>query len=146
MAIVGRGDFEGSLRNLAREIRNIVFTGYVSSLNVRKVLYENSLLVVVPSIYEALPMVVLEAMACSKAVVASNVGGIPLLVRNGKNGFLAKPGDTEDLGKFVNILCEDRKLRERMGSLGRELVEKEFSLERMVDRTLKVYESLYSPT
>lgn len=142
MMIVGEGDFEGSLKNLARETRNIVFTGYIDSLPVRKALYENCLLVVVPSLYEALPMVVLEAMACSKAVIATNVGSIPLLVKNGINGFLAAPGDSKDLERLMNILCEDRKLTERMGSSGRELMEREFSLERMVDRTLKVYESL----
>jgi glycosyltransferase involved in cell wall biosynthesis len=146
MAIVGEGDFEGSLQNLARGIRGIVFTGYISSLKVRKTLYENSLLVLVPSLYEALPMVVLEAMACSKAVIASNVGGIPLLVRNGKNGFLAKPGDSEDIERFVNILCDDQKLRERMGALGREMIEKEFTVDQMVDRTLEVYEALCPST
>jgi glycosyltransferase involved in cell wall biosynthesis len=142
MAIVGEGDFENHLRYLARGIRNIVFAGHVSSLRIKKTLYENSLLVVVPSLYEAFPMVVLEAMACGKAVVASNIGGIPLLVRNGESGFLAKPGDAEDLRRLVNILCEDGKLRESMGSLGKRLVQKEFSVDRMVDQTLKVYDSL----
>jgi glycosyltransferase involved in cell wall biosynthesis len=143
MAIVGKGDFEGYLKDIAQRMENIVFTGYVDSPKVRKVLCENSLLVVVPSLYEALPMVVLEAMACSKAVIASNVGGIPLLVRNGISGFLAKPGDPEDLEKFMTALYEDRKLRESMGSSGRELVEKEFSVDRMVDRTLAVYNSFF---
>jgi glycosyltransferase involved in cell wall biosynthesis len=143
LVIVGRGDFEGYLRNLAQGMENIVFTGYVSSLEVRKILYENSLFVVVPSLYEALPMVVLEAMACSKAVIASNVGGIPLLVKNGKNGFLANPGDPKDLERLITILYEDQKLRENMGSLGRKLAEKEFSVDRMVDRTLAVYDSFF---
>lgn len=142
LAIVGKGDYESHLKNLARGMGNVVFLGSVNSTKVKRILYENSLLVVVPSFYEALPMVVLEAMACSKAVVASNVGGIPLLVRNGKSGFLAKPGDSKDLERLINILCEDGKLRESMGSFGRRLVEKEFSVDRMVDRTLKVYESL----
>lgn len=142
MAIVGKGDFERSLRGLARGIENIVFVGYVSSPKIRKTLYENSLLVVVPSLYEAFPMVVLEAMASGKAVVASNVGDIPSLVRNGESGFLAKPGDSKDLERLVNTLCDDSKLRESMGSSGKRLVEKEFSVDRMVDQTLKVYESL----
>lgn len=142
MVIVGRGDFEESLRNLARGTRNIVFIGFVDSLKVKRILYENSLLVVVPSLYEALPMVVLEAMACGKALVASNVGGIPQLVIDGKNGFLAKPGDSQDIERLVSILCEDRRLRESMGALGREMIEKEFNVDQMVDRTLRVYESL----
>ena len=144
MVIVGKGDYENYLRGLARGLGNIVFTGYVGSLMIRKALYENSLLVLVPSLYETLPMVVLEAMACGRAVIASNVGGIPLLVRNGKTGFLAKPGDSKDLERLINILIEDGKLRESMGSFGRRLVEKDFSLDRMVDRTFKAYESLTS--
>jgi glycosyltransferase involved in cell wall biosynthesis len=142
MAIVGKGDFENHLKDLARGISNIVFTGHVSSPKIMKTLYENSLLVVFPSLYEALPMVVLEAMACSKAVIASNVGGIPLLVRNGKSGFLANPGDPKELERLVTILYKDRKLRENMGSLGRELVEKEFTVDKMASETLRVYKSL----
>jgi glycosyltransferase involved in cell wall biosynthesis len=142
LAIVGTGEFETYLRDLARGIENIVFTGYVSSVRIRKMLYENSLLVVVPSLYETFPMVLLEAMAFGKAVVASSVGGIPLLVKNGKSGFLAKPGDPEDIRRLITVLYEDRKLRECMGSSGRELAQKEFSVDRMVDRTLTVYDSL----
>jgi glycosyltransferase involved in cell wall biosynthesis len=142
MAIVGKGDFEKDLRSLAIGMENILFVGYVDSLKIKKILYENSLLVVVPSLYEAFPMVVLEAMACSKAVVASNVGGIPLMVRNGESGFLAKPGDSKDLERLISILCEDSKLRESMGSFGRRLVEKEFSVDYMVNQTLRVYYSL----
>jgi glycosyltransferase involved in cell wall biosynthesis len=142
MAIVGKGDFEKRLRRAAAGVGNIVFVGYVSSLKIRKTLYENSLLVVVPSLYEAFPMVALEAMACGRAIVASRVGDIPLLVRNGESGFLARPGDSKDLKRLINTLYEDNKLRESMGSFGKRLVEKEFTVDRMVDQTLKVYESL----
>ena len=144
MAIVGRGEFEVSLRNLAKDMKNVVFVGYVVSSRMRKALYNGCLLLVVPSLYEALPMVVLEAMACGKPIVASNVGGIPTLVRDGKNGFLARPGDPEDLERLMSILCKDEKLRGAMGSFGRTLVENEFSSKHMVDQTLKIYESLCS--
>jgi len=120
----------------------VVFTGYVDSLRVKKILYENSLAVVVPSLYETLPMVVLEAMACSKAIVASDVGGNPMLIMHGKNGFLVKPGDSESIEKFVRMLCEDENLRKSMGSFGRELVEKEFTINKMVDQTLAVYKAM----
>jgi glycosyltransferase involved in cell wall biosynthesis len=142
LVIVGAGDFEGYLRNLSRGIAGIVFTGYIDSFNARKILYKNSAFVVVPSLYEALPTVVLEAMACGKAVVASGVGGIPLLVRHGQNGFLTKPGDSEGLEKFIRFLLENANLRENMGAVSRKLAEKEFSVNRMVCDTLKVYESL----
>jgi glycosyltransferase involved in cell wall biosynthesis len=142
LAIVGKGDFEHSLRSLAGKNRNIIFTGHVNSLVVRKTLYENSLFVIVPSLYEVFPMVVLEAMACGKPVIASKVGGIPMLVRHGKTGFLTKPATPEEIARFLNILCEDRKLGENMGALGRRIIEEEFTVDRMVDRTLRVYESL----
>jgi glycosyltransferase involved in cell wall biosynthesis len=142
LVIVGAGDFEGYLKNLSHGIRGIVFTGHIDSLNVRTILYRNCAFVVVPSLYEGLPIVVLEAMACGKAVVASGVGGIPLLIRHGQNGFLTKPGDSEGLEKFIRLLLENANLRENMGAFGRKLVEKDFSVDRMVCDTLKVYDSL----
>ena len=87
-------------------------------------------------------MVILEAMAFKKAVVASDVGGVPLLVKHGKNGFAAKPGDHKSLEKFIRISVEDVSLRETMGSFGRELLEKEFSVDKMVRKTLRVYDTL----
>jgi len=142
LAIVGTGEYEGYLRNLAYGIDDIVFTGYADALAVKKSLYTNCVAVVVPSSYEGLPMVVLEAMACKKAVIASDVGGIPLLVRHGKNGFLAKPGDSRSLEKFIRILLEDPDLRKNMGSFGRKLAEEKFTVDKMVSDTLRVYKSL----
>lgn len=142
LVIVGSGDFEEYLKNLSQGIAEIVFTGYIDSLNVRTFLYRNCVSLVVPSLYEGLPTVVLEAMACKKAVIASGVGGIPLLIRHGQNGFLTKPGDSEGLEKYLRVLLENANLREKMGALGRRLVEGEFSVNRMVCNTLKVYDSL----
>jgi len=143
LAIVGTGDFENYLRQLAHGIEDVVFTGYVDSLKVKKTLYENSLVVVVPSLYEALPMVVLEAMAYSKPVIASNVGSVPLLVKHGQSGFLVRPGDSKSLEMFIRMLYDDGNLRKNMGSFGRKLVEKEFTVDKMVLETLKVYKSIY---
>lgn len=142
LVIVGSGDFERYLENLSQGVAGIVFTGHIESLNVRTILYRNCAFVAVPSLYEGLPTVALEAMACGKAVVASGVGGIPLLIRHGQNGFLTKPGDSEGLEKFMRLLLENANLREKMGAFGRKLVEEEFSVDRMVCDTLKVYDSL----
>jgi len=142
LVIVGTGEYEDYLRNLAYGMDDIVFTGYVDALAVKKSLYENCVAVVVPSSYEGLPMVVLEAMACKKAVIASDVGGIPMLIRHGKNGFLAKPGDSKSLEKFIRILLEDPDLRKNMGSFGRKLAEEKFTVDKMVSETLRVYNSL----
>lgn len=142
LVIAGRGDYESSLRSMANGIGNVVFTGYVSSLSVKNALYRNSLAVVVPSLYEALPMVIMEAMSCKKPIIASRVGDIPSLVKSGENGFLVDPSNSIMMEKYIRILCDDKSLRERMGSFGLELMKNEFSLEKMTDRTLKVYDSL----
>jgi len=142
LVIAGTGDFEPYLRKIALGTRDILFMGYVDSLMIKKLLYENCFTFVLPSIYDTLPMVVLEALACSKPVIASNVGGVSSLIKHGKNGFLVKPKDVRGLGLFINRLYENPNLRRKMGMFGRKLVEKEFTVDKMVDKTLKVYESL----
>jgi glycosyltransferase involved in cell wall biosynthesis len=142
LVIAGTGDFEPYLRRIAQDTEDIIFIGYVNSMAIKKSLYENCLTVVVPSIYETFPMVVLEAMTCSKPIIASNVGGIPLLVEHGKNGFLVKPKDVGGIETSIRRLCEDPELGRKMGVFSRRLVEEEFSVDKMVNSTLKVYQSL----
>jgi len=143
LVIAGRGDFEPNLRIFARGNKGIVFVGYVASNEVKKLLYDASVGVILPSrVDEVSPMVLLEAMACSKPVVATNVGGNPFMIRHGKNGFLSRPKDSESLAKCVNVLYENQGLRRKMGMFGRKLVEQKFSLDRMITETLKVYNSL----
>ncbi len=143
LVIAGTGDFENSLKRIVNRERDIVFTGYIDSPTAKKTLYKNSLLVAVPSLYEAFPMVILEAMACSKPIVASDVGDIPLLIRHGRNGFLSKPGDSKSLERNIETLCNDENLRRSMGSFARELVEKQFTVDKMVDDTLRAYASIF---
>jgi glycogen(starch) synthase len=142
LVIAGSGDFEPYLRKIASGTKDILFIGYVDSLMVKKLLYENCLTVVVPSIYETFPMVVLEAMVCGKPVVASNVGGICSMIKHGENGFLVKPRDIGKLEIFIKKLYEDPNLRRKMGLFGRKLLEKEFTIDKMVNETLAVYNSL----
>lgn len=143
LVIVGRGDFEGYLRRIARNDGNIVFTGHIDSLPLKKLLYEASLAVVLPStVDEVFPLVVLEAMACSKPVIGTNVGGVPLLIRHGKSGFLVAPKNSKELAKFIKALCGDSGLRRKMGMSGRNIVERDFTVGQMVNKTLKIYESM----
>jgi glycosyltransferase involved in cell wall biosynthesis len=142
LVVAGSGDYEPYLRRVAQGTDGILFLGYVGSPITKKLLYKNCLTVVVPSIYETFPMVVLEAMAYGRPVVGSDVGGIRSLIRHGKNGFLVRPKNVGELGIFINRLYEDSTLRERMGMFGRSLVEKEFTVDKMTSETMKVYNSL----
>jgi glycosyltransferase involved in cell wall biosynthesis len=72
-----------------------------------------------PSYHEGLPMTVLEAMGAGLPVVASDVGGIPDLVRDGETGTLVSPGNVEALAAALRALAEDPALRLRLGEAGR---------------------------
>lgn len=100
-------------------------------------------LLVLPSISEGLPNVILEAMACGKPVVASNVGGIPEAVRPGQNGLLVAPRDVDGLAQAMEQLVALPEKRRELGQQGRRIVEQEFSLQSQVSRFEQLYESLY---
>lgn len=101
-----------------------------------------------PSIYEPLGIVNLEAMACGTAVVASDVGGIPEVVRDEVTGLLVhydaeKVDDFEhDLAAAVNRVVADPTLATAMGEAGRERAIAEFSWDSIAEQTMKIYESV----
>lgn len=91
---------------------------------------------------EAFSLVVAEAMACGKPVVATNVGGIPEVMSDGKTGFLVPPGDPDAVAEAAEPLLQDQTLRRLMGDCGRRRVQSEFSLERMITTHEKLYHEL----
>jgi glycosyltransferase involved in cell wall biosynthesis len=83
-------------------------------------LYQRSDICIVPSLWEeAQGIVAVEAMACGKPVIASRVGGLKYVVEDGKTGFLFKRGDISDLESKIEMLLDDKELREGMGENGR---------------------------
>jgi glycosyltransferase involved in cell wall biosynthesis len=96
---------------------------------------------VFPSIYEPFGIVLLEAMACGKPVVASNVGGIPFVVEEGKTGLLFESGNVEDLADKIMTILENEELGEKMGEAGRERA-KEFTWDKIAERTVEVYKEI----
>jgi glycosyltransferase involved in cell wall biosynthesis len=89
---------------------------------------------------EGCPNVVVEAMACGRPVVAMEAGDIPLLVEDGKTGFVIRQGDEETFGQRVIQLLSDVELCRRMGLAARAKAEREFGLGRLVAETLAAYE------
>lgn len=72
---------------------------------------------VLPSYIEGMPLSLMEAMACGKPVIATSVGDVPHLVKNGVNGFLINPGDVDVLAKSIKTLAADSKLIDKMGRM-----------------------------
>lgn len=95
-----------------------------------------------PSRVEGFPNAIMEAMALGLPVVASNVGGIPDLVRHGEDGFLHDATDVDGMAQSVLTLMADADLRARFGEAGRQRIEEEFSLQKLGDRALRRYAEL----
>lgn len=95
---------------------------------------------VVPSVSdESLPLVILEAMACSRPVVASRLSGIPEAVIEGTTGLLFPPGDASALAAALAQIADDPARRHALGRAGRESWTRQFSLEAMAQATVSLY-------
>lgn len=91
--------------------------------------------VILPSLYEGLPYAIGEAMAASRPVIATRVGGIPEMIEDRVSGYLIETGDARALASHVMKLARDRDLRREMGEQARRLAEERFSLDRMLDES-----------
>jgi glycosyltransferase involved in cell wall biosynthesis len=97
---------------------------------------------VLPSNNEAFGIVLLEAMANSRAIVGSNSGAIPEIVRHGENGLLFIPGDSDSLAEAILRLIRSPEERAGMGGQGKRAFQEKFRLEREVADTERLYRSL----
>ena len=88
-----------------------------------------------PSLSEGLSSAILEAMATSLPIIATDVGGIPELVKNGDNGLLIRPADPIDLARAIQRLADDPEESLRMGERGRDRMEEQFTLARKILET-----------
>jgi starch synthase len=111
-------------------------------------LHTHATVFVCPSIYEPFGLVILEAMACESAVVASRVGGIPEIVVEGETGYLVDYAPdrvdsfTTHLAARIDELLVDIDLAERMGKAGRARVVRDFGWPAVASKTMELYESL----
>jgi glycosyltransferase involved in cell wall biosynthesis len=101
-------------------------------------------IVVVPSLFENFPVVILEAMSSGKPVVASRVGGIPEAIKENETGLLFDPGNVSQMTEKIFYLLSDLELRRKLGEAGRRLVEKRFDW-KIIGRTYqREFEKLLS--
>ena len=99
-------------------------------------------LFVLPSLFEGMPLSLLEAMAAGKAVVATRVDGTAEVVDDGRTGVLVPPADSGALGSAMVALLTDDDRRLRMGRKGRERAAAEFDHRNMIGQYASLYETL----
>jgi glycosyltransferase involved in cell wall biosynthesis len=139
--IIGTGPDEGEFRAFAAGPgpASIRFLGHLPFPQLQDEIRE-SLFVVCPSEwYENLPYAVLEAFALGKPVVASRIGGLPELVRDGETGFLFEPGDAEGMKIRMEALLDDPAEAVRMGKEARRFAEREFVPDRTYNAIMSAY-------
>jgi glycosyltransferase involved in cell wall biosynthesis len=128
LLVAGDGEHRASLERRAAELdlgSAVRFLGRCDAGRVRGLL-RGACALVVPSIYEGMPLVVLEAMEAGVPVIASRVSGIPEVVADGRTGWLVPPEDPERLAAALEAALADPEEARRRGEAGRRRVEDEF--------------------
>ncbi len=142
LVIAGDGPEKAMLEKLARDLgisAQVEFLGFREDIPAIVNTFD---VFVLSSLTEGISLTLLEAMAASKPIVATDVGGNPEVVVNGKTGFLVPAKDPQAMADKILVLLKDPVLAKNMGAAGRRHVEEVFSLDRMTDEYIKVYRSL----
>ncbi|HFB52222.1 MAG TPA: glycosyltransferase [Anaerolineae bacterium] len=137
--IVGDGEYREKLENIAAEKNvtdRVIFAG--TRRDIPQLLAATDIFVL-PTLTEALPTVLAEAMAAEKPIIASHVGGVPEMVDDGQNGLLIPPADPPALTEACLKLLENPQRARAMGKTGQQIVGERFDIQRQVRRLESLY-------
>jgi glycosyltransferase involved in cell wall biosynthesis len=137
--IAGDGPERSKLEKMARDLHLTDRVRFLGTVDDVPTLLQAIDVSVLSSVSEALPLALLESMAATRPVVATDVGSVSEIVDDGVNGFLVTPGAPDQLAQAMLRVLKDPELGRRLGEAGRKKVEQQHTVERMVHR----YESLF---
>jgi glycosyltransferase involved in cell wall biosynthesis len=140
LLVIGDGPLKQELGILAKKLgieASVVFTGKRSDM---AEVYAALDILVLPSLYEGLPMVILEALAGKVAVIATRVGAIPHVILPGRTGLLVEPGDVVGLREAICQLLANANLRRSLGEAGCGYAGEKFSASAMAAKYLSLYQ------
>ena len=141
--LVGDGPLAAELRALAEQLGlgpAVIWHGWLPRAALRDV-YQSADCLINPSLYEGMPNVVLEAMACALPVIASNIPGNQDLVSHGKTGLLFDLENPSELASHLRALANDRALGQRMGRAARVVAETDYSWRNVAERYAALFDS-----
>lgn len=150
LIICGDGPLKTEFENLSKKMgleNYIRFVGYVSDENIKIEYLSLSDILVVPSILtrnkdtEGLGVVILEGLATGTAVIASDVGGIPDIIKDGENGFLVKPENSDDISQKVIKIFSDDELKRKFKENGLRTIQEKFSWSIVINSLRDIYNS-----
>jgi L-malate glycosyltransferase len=144
LIIAGTGELEQQLKQQTQDLNisdQVIFAGYVNDLPNLLELFD---IFVLPSIQEACSLACAEAMTQKKAIIGTNVGGIPEQVLDNETGFIIPPQDVNSLTEKLRILIENPELRAKFAQAGYLRYQENFNLEKMLEKTAQVYKSALS--
>lgn len=141
--IAGDGHLRDPLNARIAELQlqdEVRFLGWVK--DAARVMIEHIDIFFQPSLWEAMSIVLLEAMAAGRPIVATGVGETPRVVTSGEHGLLVKPQDNTDMAQALTRLLDDTGLRTRLGQAARQRYSQEFTATAMADRYMQLYDRL----
>lgn len=143
MIVAGAGDIEQVKSKAKAEdvAEHFIFPGWVRGEQKEKLLKDSDIFFL-PSYTEGMPMSILDAMGYGLPIIASNVGGIPRIVHEGKNGFMCDSGDTIGFAEAIIQIMMNDIMRKDMGKQSLKIVKERYSLEKHIEELEKVYQSI----
>jgi glycosyltransferase involved in cell wall biosynthesis len=143
--ITGAGPLESEVRRKVARLSGatVSFLGVVEDISAHLASLD---VLVVPSIMDGRPVVVLEALALGVPVIASRVGGLPALIRDGETGFLVEPGDTDAIARHLRRLAESPGELEQLRKTARAFAERNLDAKAMNTAYERALRSLLSPS
>ena len=142
--IVGEGELEGDLRKLVKELSLEEVVCFIEPMDQEEIIgkMQQAHIFILPSIAEALPVVLMEAQAVGLPVVATSVGGVSQVIIDGKSGFLVPERDVDALAEKIEYLIEHPELWPEMGRCGRKFIEERYDIQKLNQRLVKIYKAL----
>ena len=142
--MVGDGELKDDILSLTNELNvtdKIVFSPFRSDI---KELLKLTDVFVLPSLWEVVPLGLLEAMSMEKACIATDIDGTNEAIKDNVNGLCMEPHSYEQLSAKIIMLAEDEVLRKRLGENARKTVKEKFDLKELVRKNELIYEELYN--